>query len=212
MMVCLALATLLLMTNAALAQSYNPVGVQTNVPMSTVLNGGWTECYSDLYGDSGTLLSSLEPLCQGTRVMLACSEVGGNEFVVLGQAPIEDVVFNTGTGNTTHAANGIEWYFNESYSWGFAPSGETVSRTSCDTNATAADQRLCWHTVNEAFSGGWRCGATTNLNSSTTWARHILVNGAVPETASVPVNSNYALALLILVFSGIGYITIRRYS
>jgi len=211
-MVCLSLAALLVMTNTALAQVYNPVGVQTNVPKSTVLNGGWTECYSDLYGNSGTLLSSLEPLCQGANVMLACSQVDGNEFVVLGQAPIEDVVFNTGTGNTTHPANGIEWYFNESWSWGFAPSGETVSRNSCDTNSTAAEQRLCWHTGDDELEGGWRCGATTGLNSSTTWMRHILIQGDVPEVAPVPVNNNYALTLLILVLSGIGFVAIRRYS
>lgn len=213
-MVCLSFAALLVLTNTALAQPqpYEPVGVQTNVPMSTVLNGGWTECYSDLYGDSGTPLDSLEPLCQGANLMLACSQVEGDEFVVLGQAPFDDVTFDTGTGNVTHQANGIEWYFSETWSWGFAPLGETVSRSSCDTASTAAEQRLCWHTNNNALNGGWSCGTDRSLNNSTAWVRHILVSGDLPEAEPVPVNSNYALALLILILSGVGFVAIRRYS
>jgi len=209
---CLSLAALLLvMTNTALAQPYEPLGVQTNVPKSTVLNGGWTECYTDLYGDTGISLSSILAQCPGAKMMLACSELNADAFVTLGQADYADVTFNTGTGNVTHQANDVEWYFDEENSWGFAPLGETVSRNSCDTNSSAAEQRLCWHTGSGDLEGGWRCGATTSLNSSSTWVRHILINGDLPVASPVPANNHYALALLILLLSSIGYVAIRRY-
>ena len=162
----LTLAVLLIMANTALAQPYAPVGVQTDVPKSTVLNGGWTECYSDLYENGGVSMSSILAQCESENLMLACSAVGGDEFVVLGQAPMDDVTFDTGNSNVTHQANNIEWYFSDSYSWGFAPLGESVSRNSCDTAPTAQEQRLCWHSNGGNMNGGWSCGSDRSLNSS----------------------------------------------
>jgi len=210
--ICFSLTALLLtLATTATAQDYEPVGVQTNVSKSTVFDGGWIECYTDLYATDGVSLVSILDQCQGERMMLACSQVAGNEFVVLGQALYADVTFDTGTGNTTNEANDIEWYYDESSSWGFAPLGETVSRTSCDTNSSQAEQRLCWHTNTDEIDGGWRCGTSTGLNDSTDWVRHILINGEVPEAAPVPVNNFYLLALLTLLLSGFGYIAIRRH-
>jgi hypothetical protein len=62
---------------------------------------------------------------------------------------------------------------------------------------------------NDEPDNGWRCVATRNLNNSSTWMRH---NGDVPETAPVPVNSNYAPVLLILVLGNSGFVAIRRYN
>jgi hypothetical protein len=99
---------------------------------------------------------------------------------VLAHAPRADVIFDTGTGNTPHNANGSGWYFNSSFSWGFAPLGAAIARNSCDTvessfNALGPTSpfRLCWHTSGGSINGGWRCGSNDNLNSSTTFERII---------------------------------------
>lgn len=199
------------MANSALAQPYHPVGVQTDVPMSAVTNGGWSECYSDLYVNDGIPLSSILAGCNAEDLMLACNPVGDTEFTVLAQASYSDVTFDVGQGNTTHTANDVEWYFDNQDSWGFAPLGASVSRTSCDTSGTDPEQRLCWHTGNGEIDGGWRCGATTSLNSSTDWERHIFIRGAVAPMAPVPASNNYALALLVLILGSVGFVAVRRY-
>ena len=83
-----------------------------------------------------------------------------------------DVLFDTGTGNRPHDANGVGWYFNPSHSWGFAPQGAAIDRDSCDVeDGSAADQRLCWNTVSGGLDPGYRCGADKDLNTSTTFER-----------------------------------------
>jgi hypothetical protein len=82
------------------------------------------------------------------------------------------VLFDTGTGNVLHEANSVGWYFNDSYSWGFAPSGAVVSRSSCDTETTDPGLRLCWHTFSQALDQGYRCG-DNDLNGSSAFERVI---------------------------------------
>jgi hypothetical protein len=106
--------------------------------------------------------------------MLACRQVGSDTFKLLAHAPREDVLFFTGTSNTAHDANGVGWYYSDSYSWGFAKQGDPLKRGSCDTESINPTQRLCWHTSNGNLSGGWRCGSATSLNGSATWERVVL--------------------------------------
>ena len=75
--------------------------------------------------------------------------------------------------NNAHNANGVSWYYNDSYSWGFARENDPLSRNSCDTNNTNPEDRLCWHTHGNEVSTGWRCGATTGLNGNNNWERKI---------------------------------------
>lgn len=164
-----------------------PVGVQNGVSTATVAGWGFTECFSATYGTFGLTTAGMLSGCQGDTLMLAARRTGSQVFEVLGAAAYADVTFDTGTGNTTHSANGIEWYFNDNYSWGFAAGGDSVSRNSCDTNNVDAAQRLCWHT-HQNYSGGWRAGAFTGLNDSQDWEKVILVANAaaqLPEPASL---------------------------
>ncbi|MCC0008814.1 MAG: hypothetical protein H6876_11925, partial [Hyphomicrobiaceae bacterium] len=151
------------------AQSYAPVGPQTNVPVSTVTGGGWTECFKQTFNGNGhTLVASVLSACSGTELMMACRLTGSSTLTLLAQASKSDVTVDTGTGNTTHNANGVEWYFNDNYSWGFANGGDTVTRNSCDTQSTNANLRMCIHT-HDFGVGGWRCGSATGLNNSPTY-------------------------------------------
>jgi PEP-CTERM motif len=195
----IALAGLIgLVGGAQAAPSYNPFGVQTNVGLGTVTGGGWTLCFSSDYGTTGQSLAGIAAACTGSQMMLAGGVTNSGTLKVLGQALESDVMFNTGNNNNnTHSANGLEWYFSNSYSWGFAPGGETVTRNSCDTtNSTsfgggsAADKarRLCWHTNGGTLDGGWRVGEVDFLNDGQTgYTRYVFtsVDSQIPEPSSL---------------------------
>jgi hypothetical protein len=151
-------------------------GVQENVPLASLV--GWTQCYLDVYSNSATPLSTILSACNQSKLLLACRPTGSQTLQLVAMAPKSDVTFDTGTGNVTHNANGIEWYYNNSSSWGFAPGGDPVSRTSCDTQASSinaagvdGDKRLCWHTGGGNINGGWRCGTSDSLNGSPAFER-----------------------------------------
>lgn len=152
------------------ANSYLPVGPQQNVQAATVTNGGWSECYRDVYSNAATTLASILNRCNGSRLMLACAQVGSNTLTLLAQAPRADVIFPV-VGNVPHNANGTGWYYDTQTSWGFALQGDLVTRNSCDVEAGST--HLCWHTSGGLINGGYRCGSTTALNGSAAWNRII---------------------------------------
>jgi hypothetical protein len=151
--------------------SYTPLGPQINVPVATVTSGGWAQCFIEKYNGNTSLTTVLTNNCTKADLMLACRQTNSQTLTVLSWAPRGDVIFSTGTGNTPHNANGTGWYYSNSYSWGFAKLGDALSRNSCDIQNTNPALRLCWHTGGNSLNGGWRCGSTTSLNSSTTWER-----------------------------------------
>jgi len=154
--------------------NYMPVGPQTNVAQARVNLGGWTTCYTELYSASGVVANILVT-CNKANLMLACLPVGTDTYTVLAQAPRADVTFSTPADATTvHVANGTAWYFNTSWSWGFAKAGDAVNKSSCDVGSTDPEQRLCWHTSANNLAGGYRCGISLNLNGSTAWQRVVL--------------------------------------
>jgi hypothetical protein len=192
----LSLITVSLIAGSSAQASIIPFGVQNDIAAATV-NGTWgfTECYSASYASSGTSIASILAGCAGgDTLMMAARRRGSNVFEVLAAANVADVTFNTGTGNTTHSANGAEWYFNNSWSWGFAGAGDLVNRNSCDVNGsswvnqTPERDRLCWHTGGGNMNGGWRAGAFIGLNGSTDWEKVLLVGNSkndVPEPATM---------------------------
>jgi hypothetical protein len=145
-------------------------GIAQNLPIASL--AGWSQCFFEPYGQTGTSISSIQQACTGSQLLMACRAKGSDTLQLAANAPRADVLFDVGIGNVTHSANGVAWYFNGAQSWGFAPDGDIVSRTSCDTQDSAlgtgvdGDQRLCWHTGNSALQGGWRCGRNDSLNAS----------------------------------------------
>jgi hypothetical protein len=112
--------------------------------------------------------------------MLACRPVGDPNLTLAAWGARDDVTFDTGpTVSVTHEANNVAWYFNSDWSWGFAPGGATVYKSSCDYKGGGAqtdpDKRMCWHLSSGATSDGFRCGSdeTSDLMGSTTWERVI---------------------------------------
>jgi len=146
-------------------------GIRQNLPVAQL--NGWTQCYSDTYANDGTPLPTILAQCSGARLLLGCRPVGSDTLTVAANAPRADVTFDTGTGNITHDANGVGWYYNNNWSWGFARAGDVLERNSCDMATGNPEDRLCWHTSGDAIRTGWRCGANIWLNSDPAWERVI---------------------------------------
>ena len=151
---------------------YLPFGPQTNVPVATVTNGGWVECYRDTYNNDVDIDSVLTD-CPGSLLMLACRVTDSSTLMLLAQGERSDVTFDTGNDNNdvTHIANGVGWYFNdggimgeeEGDAWGFVRAGDSVQKNNCDVDESGAnDERLCWHLQED--TGGYRCGVMQDLN------------------------------------------------
>ncbi len=177
---------------------YEPVGPQTNIPVSTVENGGWTECYRDTYATGGVDLATIQANCPGADLMLACRPTGSATLQLLAQANRLNVLFDTGIDTTTtHNANGSEWYYNDSRSWGFAAGGDAVNKASCDTTDSSDPQRLCWHTGSGNLQSGYRCGDDNGLNGNATFERIIYqANGFAAPTLFGDCDDNGVINIL----------------
>ena len=172
---------------------YYPSGPQTNVDESVPLAGGWSVCYSDTHADTESLATVLDN-CDGEYLLMASGPPASTTFDVLAAAPRADVLFDTDTSNTPHDANGTGWYFDDSWSWGFAAQGDAIYRNTCDygdsptfTGPWDAD-RLCWHTSSGNLGSGWRSGSTYDLDSSN--YRRVIMEAS---PAAVAVNDFYEL-------------------
>ncbi|MBY0236581.1 MAG: PEP-CTERM sorting domain-containing protein [Burkholderiaceae bacterium] len=184
-------ASSLLGASAAQA-SIVPFGVQNDVAAATVTNTwGFTQCFSATYGTLGLTTAGMLSGCQGDYLMVAARRTGSSVYEVLAAANYADVTYDTGTSNTTHVANGVGWYFNNNYSWGFAGATDVVSRNSCDTAGGAERDRLCWHT-HIGYSGGYRAGSFNGLNGDNGWEKVLLVGKAAPSS-NVPEPASLAL-------------------
>lgn len=190
----------------SIAQSYLPVGPQTDVPEAVVTGGGWTECYIDTYDNFMNAEEVLEQ-CPGSLLMLACRPTGSTTIALLAQATREDVTFDTGnSASSLHVANGTGWYFNANdvKSWGFVRAGDTVSKDNCDTDSSGAnDERLCWH-LNEF--GGYRCGAVEELNDSNSYERIVYSSSLQP----IPTLSEWGLIAMAGILGLAGLLVARR--
>ncbi|OGE20215.1 MAG: hypothetical protein A3J42_03820 [Candidatus Dadabacteria bacterium RIFCSPHIGHO2_12_FULL_53_21] len=192
------------------AQTYLPVGPQTNVPVDAVTGGGWTECYRDTYNiamDANTVLSS----CPGELLMLSCRPTGSDTLTLLAQGLRSDVTFDTGVNsNLVHDANGVGWYFNNTgdgkfgQSWGFIREGDSINKNNCDVaNVDANDERLCWHLNGD---NGYRCGATQNIFDDS--YERIVYTGRGER--AIPTLSEWGLIAMAGLMGIVGFIVIRR--
>jgi hypothetical protein len=157
------------------AAAYYPFAPRAFVDKSRLV--GWELCFSGSYKDTSrpNLGDVLAP-CDGDRLLLAGGPTGSPTLTVLAAAPRADVIFDTGTSNDPHNANGSGWYFSPDYSWGFAKQGDPIFRFLCDSLDTPnPGLRLCWHTGGGDLFAGWRAGAATSLedDSAEDYTRYI---------------------------------------
>ena len=167
--------------------AYYPVGPQTNVAYSTVIDGGWELCHSSRY-DSGYYQGDIAESCgvgEDSSLMMACRRTGRSTIQLLAAGPATDVLMATSSRTDTHIANGTAWYNYSGWSSGFARAGDQIFLNSADTNTSGSnDQRLSWHWN----SSGWRCGSDRGLGSD--FERLVFQAGGVNNT-----NNPYPAAL-----------------
>ena len=160
---------------AACGAFFDFSGVLNDVPEASLV--GWEQCYVDTYAVSGAPLADILELCDEANLLMGCREAGTTTLLVAANAPRTDVLFDTDMSNTPHDANGVGWYYDPSYSWGFAPQGLPIQRDNCDIvdsvflPGTGGEQRVCWSTFNETLVQGWRCGAADQLDFSVEYER-----------------------------------------
>lgn len=153
----------------------------TDVALADLQAKGWSTCFTGLYNDNTTTVADALATCTGAELMLACRQTGDPTLTLAAGAPQAETMVDTGAADngTTNDYEGISWYFNNDWSWGFASRGDTVMKEECDIDATGKNnQRLCWHVGTEGttgqFAGGYRCGATEGLNDSADYERVLL--------------------------------------
>lgn len=178
-------ANLLLAAAAQATPVYMPVGAQTNVALSTITSGGWTQCYAGTMNlFIGNNAENVLNVCTGDYLMMAGRATGSNTFLSLAAALRSDAITVTGQNSTTHLANGANWYFAPNWSWGFTAAGDTVQNNQCDVSASSPNS-MCLHTVNGA--GGYRINNISGLNGSTAYEKVFFqaARSDVPEPASL---------------------------
>ena len=95
---------------------------------------------------------------------MACGPENSDTLTVAARGNYEDVFreetsfYNAQSG---HVANGVEWYFSDSYSWGFVQPGDGMNLHSCDTATGDYPQhRMCVHTGGGSTNHGYKCGGS----------------------------------------------------
>jgi hypothetical protein len=148
------------------APSYYPCGPQQNVPLSTLTNAGWTQCYSEDFGTviPSDSIDSILSACTNTYLAFLGQETTGSTALLMAAAPRASISIETPL-NTPNSINGSWWYYTKEAgdggSFGFAGS-ETINQTSCDfgdDDETSAF-RYCLH-INDN-NGGFRIGRIGN--------------------------------------------------
>ncbi|CAF1073897.1 unnamed protein product [Adineta steineri] len=146
-------------------------GVQLNLDPSS-LPSGWSLCYNATYADTmvSTVVATVLSTCNKNKLLLGCRPVANTILTVAAMGNRADVLYNCSSArNCTHVANGVGWYFSDSYSWGFVSGSDTVIRNTCDEGTGDDAYRLCWHTLSV---GGYRCGSAL-CSTDSTWAKVI---------------------------------------
>jgi hypothetical protein len=150
------------------APAYAPRGPQTHVPLAALV--GWRRCFTLSFGSSAQV-SAITAACPGASLMMACRESSGaSSLQLLAWASRQDVLFDPGNSfAASREANGVNFYYGSSSSWGFAAAGDAVSRSSCDTADTNAELRLCLHVSDAQVTSGHRCGSAAGISGG--WER-----------------------------------------
>jgi len=156
-------------------KSYLPYGPQTNIPLNTVISGGWINCYTNGYQDerSADLSTIFSQFCTSPYLMIACKKKLDQNIDVLAWAGRKHVLFLSKSDFDFPTGHGTKWIYNNSSYIGFADKNDKVVigaldwnkndeghylQVKCDTYAKLADmygdfgnnsKRLCWPITKE---------------------------------------------------------------
>jgi uncharacterized protein YjbI with pentapeptide repeats len=147
-------------------------GIAHNLKMDEL--DGWTICHQSVFAADGGPIDKILTDCKSEQVMLACRKTGSDTLILAGHGRYDMVFKEIGTSNEGTLENDVQFYYSKNYSIGFAAPGSTLSRTECDVDGDKAEDRLCFHTINETLYQGYRCGSIEGLNDSKEYERLFL--------------------------------------
>ena len=150
-------------------------GIRADLPIADVIAGGFERCWSSPYDQHSLPLDEILSACDGSVLLMGCRQTAGAastgmlDLAAMGER--DQVLFDVGTEpDAVHTHNGVDFYFNGSSSWGFAPEGLGVARRTCDAGGEQPHLRMCWHMSDGRINSGYRCGDNAP-NESDTWER-----------------------------------------
>jgi len=168
------LTSTLLTISSAFAVDYYPEGPQLNVPVSTVVDGGWELCFEDSFDNETAQVQTMLDNCSSEYIMLAGKYNDQSNIALLAAGERSAVFQIQSVYNQKTLNNGTYFYFfpdevredgsrNYSQSIGFSPSDASII-FNCDTENSSPNLRLCRHisgAVGESyFAEGYRIGGT----------------------------------------------------
>ena len=177
-----------------LGKAYLPFGPQTDVPVSTVTNGGWTNCYSRTYIDMYEATSwetVVNVFCSAPYWLLGCKRNNSQNFTILAWAQRQNVLF---TSVNFHNAHGTSWYYNNSSALGFAEQGYKSNHTNYGTYSGTRLKNNCKDLME--VSSKRLCLAFTR-KSSRNYEPYITTGGVCGNETML---STYGYAWEILIF------------
>ena len=170
-------------------------GVRTDLVEADLVEGGFEPCWVEVYEEGQTTITGANPLtgepgiltrCDEQILLLGCRRIGEEAVSVAAMGDREAILIPSEFADRTpeNVHNGVNWYFNNDYSWGFAPAGAEVDVFSCDRVVDdRSGERVCWYTSADKVRPGYRCGADI-VNASGIWERFIYQRtGTVTEGA-----------------------------
>jgi len=166
-------------------------GIRQNIPEAELAELGFELCWQGFYNGSEPMADILAACDQG-ELLMGCKQNEQEALVLAATGEREQVLTDVGRErNGVHPHNGVDWYFSDSYSLGFAPQGAGVTRSSCDTSRVQSELRMCWHSSNARITSGYRCG-NNFLNGNAGWTRVIYhrVPGGVAQCNATPADVN----------------------
>ena len=148
-------------------------GVRGGITEATLTSRGFTQCFDATYADRGTAVLDVAEQCTGDVLLVACGAAGQPAYRASAMGLRTEVLERTSPrADASHAHNGSQWYLNRDLGFGAAPAGAVVQRAPCDVAAPADDARLCWHTEDDVFVPGGRCGSVS-VGDDATWRRTV---------------------------------------
>ena len=148
-------------------------GIRQNIPVAELTGaGGFVECWRGAFNGNDAI-DEILAACGDDIWLLGCSPADADVLTLGAMGERAEILTDVGRDRAgVHNHNGVDWYYSPTYSWGFAPEGAGVTRSSCDTSRVQSELRMCWHTSNNRVSSGYRCGDNF-LNGNGNWHRVI---------------------------------------
>ena len=177
-------------------------GIRNDVTVDELELGGFEQCWSENYIEGRTPITNdrVDPLtdevqpsirnrCTENVLVVGCREAGTNALRVAAMGEQDGIFTETEFADRTpeNIHNGVNWYFNPDYAWGFAPAGADLDVFTCDRVVDdQSNQRVCWYTSDDRVRPGYRCGDVI-VRQGQAWERLIyqrvgtLTRGAIGE-------------------------------